>query len=965
MREKLLKKLAFWHASYPWRMLGIMVVVTAILASFAGQLKVSTHTSDLLPEGDPKVVQYNKILDEFVTATSLVVVVQGDETKIKDFADELAPQILQLRDSTQNTAFQKRIDELTLKINELKAEGRQGDELARRQTQLERYKERLDMKLFQRVDYKAEKDFLRHHLLMLIKAEDLKNTKDIFMNPNIAEFLGNLNNSMEKEYVGQEESISTREKEDGAVMFLDGIQNLVLKFQKLVREEDLTEEEIVDTVDRLLLGDPYMLSYDKKALVMIAVPNFSVMERDLILTGTDMVQALIDTLLLDYSDVQAGLSGTIAREHDEQIYATKSMSTSTYIALVVIFVILILSFRMWVAPLFAILTLIVGVIWAMGVAWLAVGQLNMITSIFSIVLLGLGIDFAIHMITGFTEWRAAGDGIAASLEKTFFKSGKGIITGAVTTACAFLTLVISKAPGMRELGLVAGFGLLAILLVTLFVLPILLVLRERRIDSKKDKKAASEQLIRRDISFRFLGRMCERLSRKYVFTLVTFFLVTALLGWAALKMTFDYNFMNIEPKGLDSVDLMDTVVEKFDLSIEYALISADSVNDSRDYAEQYREFSSVARTDDISTYLPSTEQQRQRILHIRDVRAAIDAVAPEKDVKPGELPVIQEEIARLEMNIMEMQDMAYLGGQDKVDNKCKAIVGDPEHTNSRNILQELQVLLKRKELRAIDGLSEFQKVFAPYFKKSVIQMCSTNPIHLQDLPVTILDRYCNQNRDQFLVNVFPAGNIWESKESLNRFLYDLERVSENATGLPPLFLRLIKIFGRDGRNAMLLTLLIIFFLLWLDFQNPRHALMSMIPLAFGLLWMVGLMHVVGMKFNFINVIGLPLILGIGIDDGVHIMHRWRHEGHGHMRTVFASTGKAIFLTSLTTMFAFGSLAFSIFRGFASFGLALFIGVGACFFTTVIVLPAIIGIIEKRNMIKKGKGEGEIRITKGV
>ncbi|MFC2165955.1 RND family transporter [Acidobacteriota bacterium] len=952
MREKVLKKLAAWHASHPWRMLGIMIIVTIILAVFAGQLKVSTHTSDLLPDGDPKVVQYNKILDEFVTATSLVIVVQGEEERIKAFADELAPKILDLRDSSQNADFQGKIDKHALKIKKLKTSGQQDDEIIQLQSQQEQYKRRIDLKLFQRVDYKAEMAFLRNHLLMLVKAEDLKNTKDIFMNPNFAEFLVNLNNSMEKEYVGQEESISTREKEDGAVMFLDGIQNLVLMLQKLVREGRLTEEEIVDTADRLLLGDPYMLSYDKTALVMIAVPNFTVMERDLILIGTDSVQALVDELLVDYSDVQAGLSGTIAREHDEQIYAAKSMSTSTYVALVVIFILLIISFRMWVAPLFAIVTLIVGVIWAMGVAWLAVGQLNMITSIFAIVLLGLGIDFAIHMITGFTEWRVAGDNIAASLEKTFLKSGKGIITGAITTACAFLTLVISKAPGMRELGLVAGFGLLAILLATLFFLPTLLVLRERRIDGKRDKRGEREKFIQRDISFRFLGRMGEWLSQKYVFTIVAFVLVTLLFGWSASKMTFDYNFMNIEPKGLDSITLMDTVVEKFDLSIEYALVSADSVSESRGNSEEYREFSSVARTDDISIYLPSSEQQRKRSVHIRDVRETVESAAVKMEVLPDELPVIQEEITRLEMNIMEMQDMAYLGGQDKVDNKCKAIVGDPEDAESRNAVRDLQEILKSDNPSAIGSLSNFQQVFGPYFKKTVSQMCSSDPIHLDDLPVTILDRYCNTTRDQFLINVFPAGNIWENKESLYRFLDDLERVSDNATGLPPLFISIIKIFGRDGRNAMLLTLLIVFVLLWLDFQNPRHALMAMIPLAFGLLWMIGLMHLVGMKFNFINVIGLPLILGIGIDDGVHIIHRWRYEGKGQIRTVFASTGKAVFLTSLTTMFAFGSLAFSIFRGFASFGLALFIGVGACFLTSIIVLPAIIGVIEKRRVKKE-------------
>ena len=126
-------------------------------------------------------------------------------------------------------------------MKKLKARSQYADEIVQLQSQLEQYKGRIDMKLFQRVDYKAEMDFLRDHLLMLVKAEDLKSTKDLFMNPNFAEFLVNLNNSMEKEYVGQEESISTREKEDGAVMFLDGIQNLVLMLQKLVREGHLTQ----------------------------------------------------------------------------------------------------------------------------------------------------------------------------------------------------------------------------------------------------------------------------------------------------------------------------------------------------------------------------------------------------------------------------------------------------------------------------------------------------------------------------------------------------------------------------------------------------------------------------------------------------------------------------------------------------------------------------------------------------
>ena len=81
---------------------------------------------------------------------------------------------------------------------------------------------------------------------------------------------------------------------------------------------------------------------------------------------------------------------------------------------------------------------------------------------------------------------------------------------------------------------------------------------------------------------------------------------------------------------------------------------------------------------------------------------------------------------------------------------------------------------------------------------------------------------------------------------------------------------------------------------------------------------------------------------------MHIVHRWLIEGKGKIYTVFASTGKAILLTSLTTMLAFGSLMFSIWRGFGQLDIALFIGLGACFLTTVIILAGVMGLIEKGN-----------------
>jgi len=287
-----------------------------------------------------------------------------------------------------------------------------------------------------------------------------------------------------------------------------------------------------------------------------------------------------------------------------------------------------------------------------------------------------------------------------------------------------------------------------------------------------------------------------------------------------------------------------------------------------------------------------------------------------------------------------------------VDNKGKEIVGDPEKPDSQNIIQDLLKALEENKQKAAEGLSRFQQVFAPYFKESTMTMASTKPIQLDELPENILDSYSNRTRDQFLITVYPAANLWADARLLERFVDDLDRVSDKATGVPPVFQALIQIMGRDGRNAALLTLVVVFLLLCLDFFNPRHALIAMVPLALGVFWMVGIMNLTGMMLTMMNVMCLPIIIGIGIDDGVHIMHRWRNEGNSRIRTVFASTGKAIFLTSLTTMLAFGSMAFSVFRGFASFGLAMFIGVGACFLTTVIILPGIFGLIYKRNNKKE-------------
>ncbi len=122
----------------------------------------------------------------------------------------------------------------------------------------------------------------------------------------------------------------------------------------------------------------------------------------------------------------------------------------------------------------------------------------------------------------------------------------------------------------------------------------------------------------------------------------------------------------------------------------------------------------------------------------------------------------------------------------------------------------------------------------------------------------------------------------------------------------------------------------------------------MVPLILGTVWMVGVMKLLGMKLNILNVMAVPLILGIGIDDGVHIIHRYRIEGKNKLRIIFSSTGKAVLLTSVSTFLAFGSMGFATYKGIASLGITLSIGIVACYLTTIVVLPAVIGLIDKHS-----------------
>ena len=888
MRKKFLHLIARWSVTHTWWMTVGILVLTLFFAYRASTLQMRTGFDSLLPGDNPRTAEFNRILEEFENESNIMLLAKGNEDSLKAYARGVKPLL---------EDFDEWVASVHIQIPE---------------------------------------DFYRRNALKLLPPDQLDNFGSMFYDPNLVPFLHNLNNSFEGEYQRNDEALQSRRDELDAVRFLDGLEMFV-DLQSAVMNGEVIEDVGQKAVDAITFGETFMLSPNKDMILIFIEPTFNMMiEPAELQESVDGIEKIIKEASTQYG-VIAGLTGSIVLGRDEYKAFTSDSWTVSILALIGIFILFVISFRMWVSPLLAILTVIMGVTWAMGFSSFLVEYLSMMTAMMSVILIGLGIDFSVHIISGYTEKRNQGLDVQISMQETLLRFGPGIMTGGITTGLAFLTLMISETVGMQEMGLMAGVGIIFTMLATIIILPTMLVIRERLL------KNFNKSLPPKDVSYPFLGRIAE-FTAKYRWIMGIFFLlITGFLFNRGVNMSVDYNYLNMEPVGLESIKLQEELIEAFDLSSDFVMFTTDNLEDARELTRQAREMETTGWVESISDYLPDSDGLEEQYRFLQDLRRNLENREIRKQMSSHDMNMYRKEMERLEANIIELQDLAFLGGQDKVYDKAIKLVGEAGDSLARgNITQFINAL--DTGLTKIE-LTYFQQQFSKAFKSTIIEMANTEPLTLDNLPSEIKNRFTGKSGNIFIINVYPEKNIWEDSRFLYRFTDEATELSEKATGLPPIFVELMDIMSKDGKKATYLAIIAVFLVLLLDFRSLKYALVGMVPLIFGAIWMTGLMEISGLKFTMMNILAVPLIIGIGIDDGVHILHRWKIEKN--LDIVYRSTGKAILLTSLTTMLGFGSLWFATYRGLGSMGIALFIGVGTCFLATLFIIPAILGLQNKQ------------------
>ncbi len=623
-------------------------------------------------------------------------------------------------------------------------------------------------------------------------------------------------------------------------------------------------------------------------------------------SGTiDALKSLLARTQSRYPQVRIGLTGLPIIEHDEMEASQSSMSIATMVSLVGVALVFIAGFGGLRHPLMANGALLCGMAWAFGFATLAIGHLSILSSAFAAILIGQGLDFGVYYLARYLQARRLAPSTCEALVETARSVGPGITTGAISTAIAFFTASFTDFTGVAELGIIAAGGILLCWLAALTVLPAMIQLA----DGNRSLGSIPGPLN--------LDIWLRPLFYKPRLALAATLLGTVGLGLGLTHLWYDYNLLNLQPAGLESVKWEKELFTKSNESAFFALSLAGSPEEALARKARFLALPKVGRVEEIASMLPAEVPQKQPFIQqISQRLACLPTTAPEIPlVSAAELDQV---LAGME-NMLASSASQTLGGQ----------------------LREIRQLLRRLPPQEYyRRLATYQQtIAADLLARLAMLRAVANPAPPQtaDLPQSLVTRFVGHS-GKYLLKVYANTSsgqegIWEVN-SMEEFVHQVRSVDPEATGNPMQVYEAARQMKRSYQQAAWYAFFTVVPVVFLDFRSIRYTVLALLPLGMGMLQMFGLMGWLDIALNPANMIVLPLILGIGIDNGVHIVHDYRQQS-GRYR-LSASTANAVVINSLGNMVGFGALMLASHQGLQSLGRVLTIGMGCSLFSALVM-----------------------------
>jgi hypothetical protein len=637
----------------------------------------------------------------------------------------------------------------------------------------------------------------------------------------------------------------------------------------------------------------------------------------------DALRRLIARFQVRHPQVKIGLTGLPVMENDEMRSSQAAMTKASLLSLFGVACLFIAGFGGLRHPMMTVTALLLALGWSLGYITLAVGHLNILSISFGVILIGLGIDFGVHYVARYLQIRGTIHRSDEALVETAGGVGPGIITGAVTTAIAFLMAGLTDFTGLAELGVIAGGGILLCCLGALTLLPAMIQLY----DGPRPHVTFPAPL---DLH----GWLGPLFARPVLLLLVTL-LGTAVMATGIGRLEYDHNLLNLQPAGLESVELEQRLLDQSDQSVWFALSIAESREELLARKERFLQLPSVSRVDEIASLFPADDGRKDSI--ITRIHRRLADLPERPPLIPSDRP---DELGRV------------LGQMERL------LEGDPRTSRMRRQWEQVRIALRNLPLsECYARLAAYQHRMAGDLLSRLYAlraMANPEPPRLSDLPQGLVSRFVGKDGKKSLLQIYSKGDIWDMA-AMEKFVAEVRSVDPRATGNPLQTYEASRQMKRSYEQAAWLALAAILVVLYFDFRSLRYTLLAMVPMGLGTVQLLGILGLLGVPLNPANMIVLPLILGIGIDDGVHVIHDFRRKG-GRYR-ISPSTASSVVITSLTTMVGFGSLMIASHRGLQSLGRVLTIGVSCCLFTSLVMLPALLAWMTRHRVQTTGDEGG--------
>jgi predicted RND superfamily exporter protein len=716
---------------------------------------------------------------------------------------------------------------------------------------------------------------------------------------------------------------------DGVLQAIDGLPSLPAVTTAV---QSLTKL-FAPTVDAGPRAPTALFSDDRTRLLLTAQPQYpsqrGVEYSELVTAKVREAIARADPEALG---VRVGVAGAYAFNAETNDVVNGDMLRTTIISSVGVFVIFLIAFGSFFYSVVAVIPLLISVVLTMCWAKLAVGGFNLVTTFLPALVLGLGIDYAIHIIARYSEERGNGKSLNRALHAAILSKGEASFYAALTTSLVFVGLLVGHSRALFEMGVISSVGVLIAFFSTLFLLPALITLSHFLLRRRRRENIST-------YSARLTGLFRHVTGRgRAIFVIVL--VLTFFVAFQAAQTSFVFSDYDLIP-AVESDKVLDEILKSIKVLPvgigSYYTFFASTEQELRALVEKLPASPMVETVDSAASLLPVDLTAQQQVLNDLDLDAyvrqlgALEASLEERTAALAEIRTLLAQFGLL-------QYAASMNGQVDLTLASSEVI-----SQLRTVQRELGGVDVDRATTEIRGL------------QAAILGLDANLEALRDLPPVetllrnILLAYPEGIRTQyltpegdFILRVRVSQDIFEAEnlEGFNRFA---DSLSDDYFGMPLVVQQLEGYMKRDFYLSTLIAVVLIVLLLRISLRGWVRALIAGAPLVLGYIWMLGGMRLLSMNFNFLSITISPLLIGIGVDNGIHILHRTMEERlvrpEGAIERGVGTTAVAVIVTTLTTMLVFGSLLMARTPGLRVLGASALLGIGFALLFSLLFLPA--------------------------